>query len=1543
MFKKIFFITLSFLLIHLSVTAQDVPNLAASSYAGAAPPSIVLPTPYNMSPNNLNSSSKFNYVRTFSPKVPYSLSSSASIDESSIKAAVSTTTSYTNGWGQTILNITSGAVSLDSDIVQPFDLRLASTGYTYLPYASADNLGKFKLSPFLDQKTYYDNLYPSESHASYSQSLYQSDKFSRSTISCLPGKSSANPTNGVKTIISLNGGNQIINWTVDAVNFLPVNAGYYPAGSLSVKTTTNSDGAHLEEYTDKDGKIICRIEYRSYGSCGTSSCPTTLTTYYVYDDLSRLTFTIPPKAVDYLIAGGTSTSMIVNNLCFTQKYDQLDRLIEIGNPEYNGAGPENVVYDLLGRKVLYQTPELKRENKWEFNIFDNKNRLIANGIFTDTYGDTRAYLQAVFDGNATLPSSLVNDANYPLSFMLKYSNDFSSLYSSYNTLTEQFNIIKFYDDYDAISSWGWLSVFPYTYDASELAGYLSTIPSAINPSLSNKTIGKMTACITKSIGSTTTTNDKMYSVYYYDQYGRLLQERDSNNHGVKINTSVQYNFSGQPLVSVVTVNNPNSASKPTTQIAYSTWYSDGVARVGSESVNIDNSGWRTIKSEDYDGLNKCTSQLIGGGVELQQYSYNIRSKLMGINANYAETGLTDGYPISFGESIKYDYGFAQNYLGDRISGLVWKGAGTSPSRAYGYTYDLTGRLINADFSEYTTPSGSGSPSWNKLTSDYTVSNIQYDDNGNLATMNQKGMAMVPVGGIPTISIVDIDNLTYSYKNNGVSNNLDRIEDAVSVDYHLGDFQNKNVGSQDYTFDNNGNLTEDLNKNITSITYNFLNLPDHITFALSGGGTGTIDYVYDAKGTKLSQTTFDGTSTNTLSYAGPLVFLNNDIDYMTMSNGRARYHSNSSGMMFWDFDFFVKDHLGNVRTVLNASPANDYSYYASHELSSAHIENLTFSNEGPVRAPKPGSTDPTDQEAAQLLGTDPSKRVGTAILLQVMTGDKFSLSAESYYTDTVVTPPAVNPSDMLNSIISTLIGGQGGFQGQEGNGATYVQNMFTPNNYLGVYDGIKNAATDPDVPRAYLNYIFFDQNYQIVPALSGAIQIGGTPDSWQSIGSNTPINITQNGYLSVYISSEDSRVAYIDNINLNHYVGGLMEENHYYPFGLSVNDGTLPVTEHRFLYQGKEYQDEMGLNLQDFRSRQYDPQIGRFINADPMHQGSSPYVSMLNNPISNTDPSGKYVGYDDAIAFTIGALVNLAVQAYYGNIHSIAEGADYFVAGGLSGEVSLYDPAMGGAVLNIGNSIVQQVNTTGEVDANILAKQALLGYVTAGAGAELGSALEPVTNNIFSEVSSPILKNSIQNAVGTSAVSFGVTTGTGLAQGKSLNESLKAGANTIPLAFTLGFITGAARGVAEARAADVNPFTGKPNNLPFKPTPLIHADMLDPFENINKPRTFYSGDGAWKAAADFSVSKNALTIEQALMQTETGQQILDYLGTMSAEDARPYWAFLSAKFAAGATGTVYFMMGPNMHSANIWITVEQPILNQTPGVLIDVHTFNLNLW
>ena len=88
------------------------------------------------------------------------------------------------------------------------------------------------------------------------------------------------------------------------------------------------------------------------------------------------------------------------------------------------------------------------------------------------------------------------------------------------------------------------------------------------------------------------------------------------------------------------------------------------------------------------------------------------------------------------------------------------------------------------------------------------------------------------------------------------------------------------------------------------------------------------------------------------------------------------------------------------------------------------------------------------------------------------------------------------------------------------------------------------------------------------------------------------------------------------MQVRHDRGRIIEENHYYAFGLkiaAISSKAYGAPNNNYLYQGdfSEFDDDLGWN--DFELRSYDPQIGRFLQSDPYDQFASGYVGMGNDP------------------------------------------------------------------------------------------------------------------------------------------------------------------------------------------------------------------------------------------------------------------------------------------------------------------------------------------
>jgi RHS repeat-associated protein len=365
-----------------------------------------------------------------------------------------------------------------------------------------------------------------------------------------------------------------------------------------------------------------------------------------------------------------------------------------------------------------------------------------------------------------------------------------------------------------------------------------------------------------------------------------------------------------------------------------------------------------------------------------------------------------------------------------------------------------------------------------------------------------------------------------------------------------------------------------------------------------------------------------------------------LQYILNEEGRARPVANDSTQHTTRFvyDYFIKDHLGNVRSTVTAQPINA-AYLAGHEISMANVEQLIFDNIPNVRDGKPGTINPNDGMAAGLVAELADKRIGTAVLLKVMPGDRFTIDAQSYYEDEYTGTETIGNNDIISSLMSVLGGGStyaGVPINELSENARTIKLIFEAPNLAEKLNTIVPSNYNAAAPKAHLNYLFFDDNLQLVADLSGKIQVspnGAGTSGWQTVGTGTEIcNCTavapgSSGYIAIYVDNQSlGKKVWFDDLHIEHYTSEVLEEDHYYPFGLTVQtlNNSTNITKNDIKFQSQKHDDDLGINIYSFKYREHDPTIGRFWQVDPLaaeYVHNSPYAFSENKVTGHVELEG----------------------------------------------------------------------------------------------------------------------------------------------------------------------------------------------------------------------------------------------------------------------------------------------------------------------------------
>ena len=403
----------------------------------------------------------------------------------------------------------------------------------------------------------------------------------------------------------------------------------------------------------------------------------------------------------------------------------------------------------------------------------------------------------------------------------------------------------------------------------------------------------------------------LFSVIKYDYRARPARMETENLLGGYDVEDMEHDFQGRVTKRHVL----HHASLLTNDLEeeYSYAY-DHAGRLLTVGHTVNGGKTRVLADNQYDELGRLKANKANGSEALfTSYDYNLRSWL---------TKVTNP---AFEEKLLYNEsdGTAKPLYGGNISSMEWKAGIDGGARLYGFTYDGLGRLTAATYGEKATSGKKPGKGGGNYDTRYA-----YDKMGNIQSLRRQGLHDDGVCDV-------IDDLKYTYDGNQVIRVGDSAIDPVYKDCFT--FVDGADDDTEYEYDENGNLTKDLNRGICGIRYNCLNLPSGVDFT----DGSRITYTYDGGGRKLRTDYYmnpltmsvpqlsGGTGTagedalvhTWTDYCANKVYENDTLRMSLFDGGYVSYDAKAAASSpSLSYHYYVKDHLGDNRVVLGENGA-----------------------------------------------------------------------------------------------------------------------------------------------------------------------------------------------------------------------------------------------------------------------------------------------------------------------------------------------------------------------------------------------------------------------------------------------------------------------------------------------------------------------------------------------------------------------------------------------------------------------------------------------
>ena len=818
---------------------------------------------------------------------------------------------YFDGLGYQTQVISVGASPSGKNIITPiwYDPMRRDDAKAYLPYASTtSSTPQPENNPFQNQSDFYTNLYgQSDAQFAFAEKIYEASPLNRVQRQFTPGQAfrtsgTGSGGNDHYTAFSYeaNSANEILDISCADNGSLTVK-GYIAAAKLFKTTVTSPDGRTTTEFKDSDETLLLQ---RS----GTGN--SIQETYYAYDSRRRLRWVIQPEGsvrIKSLAANSSSTNpytfsqtdSTAKMFCFIYGYDGLGRMTEKRIP---GKGFEYMVYDPAGRLVAVHDSLLRNQNSnWLLTRYDSLSRVtstfrsiqrtrqqmvsaFAIAPYPDIYGQSGNILLTKAEYGSTAPSSLAfaqvtgvvaaSDKDSRTKGLLTYDK---TLDLTTQPLAE--NLRKYRERAYYYDKKGRVIQTVEKEPDGEILRTSVKYDFVGNPLTSVQTLEKSTnTTIQDNTGISQDGKNTLTQVFTYDARGRKLTSAAYLNNSLSDTWSAA-NYSYDELERLVTSENGKTATQGSSALSPST-----TAPVLSNTLAYNIQGWITAQT---DSLKKGTAQSTHKSLYSQTLRYHNPLKSATVKSY-------DGL-ITEWETVQYSDGTDFTLPGS-----------TQDKYTYSFSYDGFGRLASS--SRY----AGASVNANNI---FTEKNLTYDRNGNILTLTRYG------AGNDTIK----DNFTYCYSGNRIEK-LTGTHDGSAITHTV---QNNPVsGTSDYLYDGNGNMTYDALRHIY-MTYDLNNLVSTV----SRNDTLLSTYTYLADGTKYKVKDSDG---NGRYYIGPFslsiektgtgssAVTKTYLESIDSETGRIlaiRLQTGSGANVTettsYATFFFVKDHLGSIRTITDS--------------------------------------------------------------------------------------------------------------------------------------------------------------------------------------------------------------------------------------------------------------------------------------------------------------------------------------------------------------------------------------------------------------------------------------------------------------------------------------------------------------------------------------------------------------------------------------------------------------------------------------------------